>query len=522
MPIASKIRIKHLLEFVEQIKVAPERVRQRQMDACELLVHEIQADHLYPLDYVIFRITGYRIDPTSQPMLLGEPLRSDLVSMVAVISRTLNLQAAGMLEVEEVAELYGVSNRTISRLRKEGLVFHWVVEDEGRCRIGCNRQTAEIFLAEHHRRLHSASAFSQLTSYEQETIIDAAMQYSGSGMTLNALATELAKTNHRGLETIRLLLQNSERAEVSFKHRPPLSRQDAREIQRELATGTSWKTLQQRYARTPAAIRRAIVRMRATDLKADMIPFMELPSFSQKDASEAILGLEIVQKTTPPQLSITVDEASSTPPLSTSDEVAFLAAMHMLNFRASSSIGSLCYSPTNAMVDRIETDLRWSFVLHQQLVLSALSAGLAVFVQHVGRPLMELPLQQSIEITRRAIALIWDTVSTIDPSRGQKVGKVVVAHIDRMLSTERSLARPRRASARRQTASLSFPFSGAVTWSRLLPEITPDEISDACPDKRREMYAMRFGWMGHPKTIQQIATQLGCSELSVVRKLNKW
>ncbi len=281
MPIASKIRIKQLLEFVEQLKVAPEHVRQRQMDACELLVHEIQADHLYPLDYVIFRITGYRIDPTSQPMLLGEPLRSDLVSMVAVISRTLHLHAEGMLEVQEVAELYGVSKRTISRLRKEGLVFHWVVENTGRCRIGCNRQTAETFLRDHKGRLVSASAFSQLTDIEQETVIDAAMQYSGSGMTLNALATELAKSNHRGLETIRLLLQNSERARVSFEYRPPLSRQDAREIQREIKLGTSWETLQERYSRTPAAIRRAIVRMRATDLKADIIPFMELPSFSQ-------------------------------------------------------------------------------------------------------------------------------------------------------------------------------------------------------------------------------------------------
>ena len=99
-------------------------------------------------------------------------------------------------------------------------------------------------------------------------------------------------------------------------------------------------------------------------------------------------------------------------------------------------------------------------MLHQQMVFSALPAGLSVVVQHVERPLLELPLQQSLEIIKKVLSTIWEVVSTIDPSRGQKVSRVATAQIDRLLSQERSTARPKRASAKRQFASMPFQVGG--------------------------------------------------------------
>jgi hypothetical protein len=157
-------------------------------------------------------------------------------------------------------------------------------------------------------------------------------------------------------------------------------------------------------------------------------------------------------------------------------------------------------------------------VLRQQLVLSALPVGLAVFVQHVERPLFEFPLQQTLEITRRTLATIWDVVSNIDPNRGQKVSRLAATQIDRMLSREASIARPKRAAAKRQSMSMLFPSSALVSWSRLLPKKEPEVI----PSKNREMYEMRFGWKGKPKTISEIASLLDCSEVLVTRVLRRW
>ncbi|MDP6693589.1 MAG: helix-turn-helix domain-containing protein, partial [Phycisphaerales bacterium] len=460
---------------------------------------------------------GYRVDSDDHPMFLGDPLRNDLVSLIAVVSRTLGLSGKNMLSVQEVADLFAVSKRTISRLRKEGLVFHWVVDQDGRRRIGCNKLTAEHFLSKNKRRLSSASGFSQLTREEQASVIDAAMSYSGSDLTLNALANELAKKKHRGLETIRLLLKNSDQAKSVFKHHPPLTRHDARVIQRATRLGVQWKTMQNHYKRTIPALRRAVLRMRATDLRADKIQYVEMPSFSRDDAAEVILGVEVIRNTITPQLLLTIETASSSSMLSESDEMATVSAMHLLCYRASNMIESLGYSPTAASLDRIETDLRWVFLLQQKLTMSALSAGLAVFVQHVGRPLSELPQLQCIDLTRRAIAFIWDILSTIDPSRGQKVNRVAVAYIDRMLSQERSLARPSQASANRESASLSLPFHNLVSWTRLLPRKEPEFF----PSPVQKIQEMRFGWIGNPKTIEEIATILGCSEAIVLRQLKK-
>jgi RNA polymerase primary sigma factor len=518
MPISLQLQIKELRELGDQIKIAPNHVRKKQMSACESLVEEIECDKVYPLDYVVFRLTGYRIDSENQPMLPGEPLKSDLVSLVAIISRTLILSPENMLTVEEVAALFKVSKRTISRLRKDGLIFHWIVEIDGRRRIGCNKQTAEHFLATHQERLRSAICFSQLSLQEQNTIMREAESFQGSNLSLNAIARELAKKNQRGVETIRLILKNNDRVQKVYKHVPPLDQKDIRLIQRAIRLGVRWRTIQNRFQRTIPAIRKALLRVRSLDLYGDEIPFVTLSSFSRKDVEEVVLGVDVVTETPPIALVLDVDDLLQPISLTDKDELSLVSAMHLLSSRTKLAISTLQYAPTIREIDRIETDLRWIFVLRQQLVLSAMPAGLAVFVQHVERPLSELPIQQSLEIVRRTLATIWDIVATIDPSRGQKVSRVVVAQIDRMLSIEQSLARPRRASANRQSVKLFFPSNDVVSWARLLPQIRPCAV----PSNVRQMYEMRFGWKGNPKTIVEIASLLGCSEVSVTRALRRW
>ena len=517
MPISPQFRIKEMRELGDQIKIAPEHIRKKQMVSCELLAGEIESDILYPLDYVVFRLTGYRVDSENQPVLLGDPLKSDLVSLVAIISRALSLSSENMLAAEQVAELFKVSMRTVSRLRKEGLVFHWVIDKNGKRRIGCNKQTALQFLSSHKERLQSATCFSQLSLKEQKTIMHAAQSYKGKELSLNALARELAKKNHRGLETIRLLIKNDEKVQKVCKQTPPFDQNDTRLVQRALQSGVRWRTIQNRFRRTIPALRKALLRLKSQDLHEDSIPFVAMPSFSRQDAEEVILGVRKVADTSAPRLFVDVDEMHASS-FSESDELSLVSAMHLLSFRATNAIKMLPYSPRACEIDRIETDLRWIFVLRQQLVLSALPVGLAVFVQHVERPLFELPLQQSLEITRRTLATIWDVVSNIDPNRGQKVSRLAATQIDRMLSREASIARPKRAAAKRQSMSMLFPSSALVSWSRLLPKKEPEVI----PSKNREMYEMRFGWKGKPKTISEIASLLDCSEVLVTRVLRRW
>ncbi|MDP7008762.1 MAG: hypothetical protein QGI78_04235 [Phycisphaerales bacterium] len=517
MPIAPRFQIKQLQEFGEQICRAPDHVRVKQMDACEQLASEISQDHLYPLDYVVFRITGYRVESEYQLNLLGDPLRSDLVTLVAVISRTLNLKRGGMLALEEIAQLYGVSNRTVQRLRKEGLVFHWTVDASAKKKLGCRKETAAQFFKHHKKRIQTASAFSQLTTNEQKLLINAAQQYKGKGLTLNALAKELARTNHRGLETIRTLLKNNEGTQHTYVQTAPLSMTDAKIVRRAKRRGVSWKLLQRRFGRTPEAMRKAIIRLKVAELKEDNISFIELPSFQREDAAEIILGVSSVKSLSPPHLEISaeknVDQRDDD-----GQELALVSAMHLLKFRASHAIALLPYAPPARIIDRIETDLRWAFQIQQQLMLQTLPAGLAVCTQHVGMPLADLPLQQSTTFVKNTIALIWSVLSTIDPTKGQKLQSLSISHIDRVLSQEGIPPRRGRASARRSTTTLPFPSNELISWSRLLPQKTPEEVAE----ESKAYYALKFGWVGFPRTVMEIAREAQCSEIKVVRGLQKW
>jgi len=207
MPIAPEFHLEEMRALAMQMRRSPEKIRLKQIKAVEDVLQEIEGNTLYPLDYIVFRITKFRSDNVDQPMLFGHALLGDLVSLIAIVTWTLQLPSDGMLTVKEAASFLSVSPRTVSRLRREGLVFYWVVEN-GKKRLGCTEKMLSRFQNQNRKRLESASRFSRLTRNEKQQIIIASMHYTGSGRSLNDVASELAKKTGRGHETIRSLLQS--------------------------------------------------------------------------------------------------------------------------------------------------------------------------------------------------------------------------------------------------------------------------------------------------------------------------
>ena len=58
-PVA-KFRIDSLADLARQMQFTPHDVRAAQLAAAEDLLHGLEALRAYPLDFVIYRITGYR------------------------------------------------------------------------------------------------------------------------------------------------------------------------------------------------------------------------------------------------------------------------------------------------------------------------------------------------------------------------------------------------------------------------------------------------------------------------------
>ena len=523
MPIAPCFHIEHLHELALQIMRAPAAVRLRQIQMIEELIFEIEDETLYPLDYVVYRITGYRGDSSDQPMLLGSALVGDLVSTIAVVSHTLEIPAESTQTIEETANSLGVSTRTISRLRREGLAFRWVIESSGRKRLGCPTKSLQRFREKHEERIRLASGFSRLSPEEKREIVETALRYSGTGRSLSDIAVELSGVSGRGHETIRSILKQSPQTRNVLEKPPPISRTDARNIEKEIKEGVSWTILVERHQRTVGALRKVVSRLRATRLKQMDITYVELEVFARGDADEIILGAPVTHSVYPPILEYDLVVAGDPhKELNEAEETTVVSAMHLLRRRAHQLSKELKYTPNEDLLDRIETDLRWSFLLQQDLILCALPAAISVAIQHIGRPLDELPSSRTVALMKEVIRTVAEVCSTLDPTKGQTVLRTPASILDRMLSTSDISGMPERAAARRTPLSFSCPFHNAVPWSALIPQQDFPKMALEKSSELSELVAMKFGWMGRPRTVKEIASELDRTSIWVKRQLRSW
>jgi RNA polymerase primary sigma factor/RNA polymerase sigma factor len=492
------------------------------MKSAEVLLKEIDDESLYPFDYIWYRITGIRVDGTDQPVLIGGALIGDLVAFIALISRTLNLPAESSLTVSEVAKRLHISSRTLSRLRQEGLVFHWVLEPNGRRRLGCTEEELDEFRRRNSERIEHASSFSRLSIKEKQEIVQLAMQQFDKNQTVSEVAAILATKSHRGHETIRVLLQQTQSTVQKFQQTGRLSRNDVRDIEVELRLGTSWDVISNRYHRSIGAIRKSLLRLRATRLKQMNMSHVELDVFSREDAQDVILGAKPAQQIEPPVLVLDSLEFNKNKSITPQEETSLISAMHLLKHRASLQIQSLGYAPTANILDRIETDLRWSFLLQQKLIIEAMPSALAVAVQHIGRPLHELPVNRLVALVHHVVQVVGESCAKLDPSIGQSALKTPAAMLDRTMPLLKTELKPQRAAAKYKAIEVKCPYHQVVPWTRLIPaEDLPEKARETSLDLE-QIVSLRFGWLGKPRTVKEIAAEIGKSTAFVARKLRSW
>ena len=519
MPIAPRFHVEHVHDLALQMTRASKSIRKSQIKSTEKLLNEIEENSLYPFDYLVYRITGYRAEAIEQPMLLGSALLGDLVALIAIVTRSLPQPAEGMMNVQQVSKKLGVSPRTLSRLRHEGLVFHWVTEESGRLRLGCSTGMLKDFSERNKERIQRASQFSRLSFGEQQEIVRIAMEFDNKTRTLSEVAAEVSKHSTRGHETIRLLLQQSEEVTNSYHQPKQLSRKDAREIEQAVRKGISWNELTEKYKRSAGALRKILARLRATRVKNWDISYVDLDVFERPDAEEVILGSPAAYDVKPPLLVLDSLEFNRETYNLENEETAIVSAMQLLRRRACTGSRLLEYNPAETKLDRIETDLRWSFLLQQLLIIQAMPSSIAVLVQHVGRPLHELPALHLVPLVKKLIQVVGTACGELDPSKGQTAVKTPSAVLDRHLSLIDLQSKPQQASARYKAIELNAPFHQVVPWSELIPRKDYSQSANQYSSELIDILALRYGWRGKPRTVHEIAKELGTSTLWVKRKM---
>src|SRR5690349_1911366 len=129
----------------------PQDTRRSQLAAAEQLLHEIDSARAYPLDFVVFRITGYHPRRNvSADLLTGMALQHDLGLLIEQLSETLELTVRAapepVLTIDDVTERFNVTSKTIQRWRRKGLPARRFLFNDGKRRVGFLLSSVERFV----------------------------------------------------------------------------------------------------------------------------------------------------------------------------------------------------------------------------------------------------------------------------------------------------------------------------------------------------------------------------------------
>ncbi|MCA9285271.1 MAG: hypothetical protein KDA22_08665, partial [Phycisphaerales bacterium] len=423
MPRAARYSLPALRDLRRQLQYAPAETRQRQMNAAEALVAEVDPETTYPDDFVLWRITGYRRDSAANPVTFpGDRLLGDLVTLVQEISDSLHLEpnerAGGAVPVEAAAEALGVSLRTLQRYRRLGLLCHVIDFPDGR-RLGCFATSLDQFRAREPVRVRSAASFTRLAEADRRAIVSEARELKARGIeALGRVASMLAERHERSPETVRLVLRrhDAQAERPVFRARPVFGARSKRLAERAWRLGVPLSRIAERIGRSEPAVHRHILVWRRDLLAALTLDWIDLPTFAHPEAEEVILAapsacrrlerlfrggdavavLEFVPGEAPDEESVD----------------AMLAAFNLLKCRAAERIRALSgrNAATAEAVDEAETDLRWAALLKHRLVVLHLPIAWRRIEAQGGQPMLRRVADEIAMLVPLAVRILAATV----------------------------------------------------------------------------------------------------------------
>lgn len=503
-----------IADLKRQLAYAPEETRSRQMLAAESLIADLDASRNYPHDFVVYRVTGFRPESAEEPVtLVGEALQADLATLVQHLSDELTLRESdrpgGAIPLEELAQRWNVSTKTIQRYRRQGLMCHTITFADGERRLGCFAREVERFERLRAQQVSAAGSYSRLSREARAEIVANAAELNRAGeASLNRVAERLAPSVQRARETVRGVLRRHDESssEPIFARRPPMDARSRRFIVRCAARGLPLAEIADRLQRRPAAIHRIVLLERLKELRSLQLQWIELPTFKLEGADQVILAPSPVSAPTMPWPAIPVAveivaTLASSRPITAGDEQALLAAYNFLKRRAAQRVLTTTARPRAGDLDAAETDLRWAALLKQRLVWSMMVLVLRRVELNFGRRVAELRSDDSRRVLSIGFEATSGAVEVYDPTKQPRLDRWWTSELDRALEPLLAAKAPTRAASR-VTASPTQsvdPMDRIAPWQGALgPRNVWRAWRASLPMPQRELLERRFGWSDAP------------------------
>jgi AraC-like DNA-binding protein len=395
----AQFRFRRIRELVHQLMVGPPEVRRVQAGRLEELLAEFDPERRYPYEFLYFRITGFRPQDDFSDTYAGREVLPDLLRALEMLSRTVPRPVEQLDEpvqtVEQVAERFSVSLRTVRRWRRRGLVGAYYVSRRGRAFLGVRQSALDRFVTRNRPMVESSGRFSRLSADEEAHVVEAARRLMDrEGLSPTAAAERVAAETDRAAETVRQALRRREREEpdqpVAAPRARRLSGPERREIYGQYRTGVRADELASRFGRSRSTIYRVINRERAVEALAEPISFVKDDAFAASDAEATILGEDF--RAALDALDAAVEQAGPgevplrQPPLTGPEERALFRAYNYLRFRAAEAQAELDphrYVPSRLLRRLDELEAR-AEAIRSRLIRLHMPLFEQVARQHVG------------------------------------------------------------------------------------------------------------------------------------------
>src|SRR5690348_1210507 len=273
------------------MEFTPQETRAAQLNAAEELLHTVDPNKAYPLDFVVYRITGYRPKKVNEDLLTGLALQHDLGLLVENVSESLDIQSSAVpepvLAIDDACERFNVTSKTIQRWRRKGLPARRFIFPDGKRRVGFLLSSVERFFSSHQDQVTRGMNFSQVVESERQEIIRRGRRMAGPcGCCSQEISRRIGKRLNRSPATILHVLRKHDQehpeAAIFPQSSQPLSDEERAKILRGWRRGLPLRKLAKRACRTRQAVYRIILDERLAKLNRRKVKFIDDPLYHQE------------------------------------------------------------------------------------------------------------------------------------------------------------------------------------------------------------------------------------------------
>jgi RNA polymerase sigma factor (sigma-70 family) len=268
------------------MQFTPLTIRAAQVSSAEGVLHDIDPAKAYPMDWLIFRLTGYRPKHPPKDLLTGLALQHDLGLLIEEVSESLDQRVEDVgqpiLSLEDATQKFNVTSKTLQRWRRKGLSGRRLIFPDGKKRIGFLLSNLERFLARNGRQVMAAANFSPVDSAEKQEMQVAANRLTQSRCTFSEITRRLGRKFNRSPVMIEQLIQR----DIAIA--PEFTAEQRSKIYRRWRHGSSLSELARIFEVGKSTLFWAIVDERQARIQLRKTKFIDDPLYHQDDAEQAI------------------------------------------------------------------------------------------------------------------------------------------------------------------------------------------------------------------------------------------